>query len=115
MRKPPPSIAVVGAIFLVLACLDLYRGLAPLVQAGHLAGDDLIVLAIAVAAAVGGTSVLYGRNWARWLLAAWMLLHVAISIGRPSMLLVHLLIFGLIAFLLFRPRAARHFGRRAGP
>ncbi|MBV9879156.1 MAG: hypothetical protein JO180_01615 [Gemmatirosa sp.] len=101
---------VVGVLFLALGVLDVARGLAPLAaSAGALAADDVEVLAIGVAALIGGTYVLRGRRWARWLLAAWMALHVAISIGQPAALAAHVLIFGAIACLLFRPRASRHF------
>jgi hypothetical protein len=68
------------------------------------------VLAIGLAALIGGTFVLRGQNWARWLLAAWMAFHVAISVGKPTALVAHLAIFGFIAFLLFRPPASAHFG-----
>ena len=112
MRKTLPSILVVGIIFLALGVLDVWRGVAPLFGGGaqaRLAGDDVLVLLIGVAALIGGTFVLRGRNWARWLLAAWMALHVAISVGKPTELVAHLVIFGCIAFLLFRPRASAHF------
>jgi hypothetical protein len=113
MRKPITSILVVGIIFLALGVLDVWRGVAPLFGAGappRLAGDDVLVLLIGVAALVGGTFVLRGQNWARWLLAAWMAFHVAISVGKPTTLVAHLVIFGFIAFLLFRPPASAHFG-----
>lgn len=114
MRRAIPSVLAVGVLFLALGVLDLWRGLAPLAgPAHHLAGDDLLVLAIGVAALVGGYSVLRGWNWARWLLAAWMALHVAISVGKPAQLVAHLVIFGCVAFLLFRQGAAAHFARSA--
>ena len=114
MRKPIPSIMVVGVLFLALGVLDLWRGVAPLLggNQSRLATDDMQVLAIGIAALIGGAYVLRGHNWARWLLAVWMALHVAISIGQPVALAAHLVIFGLIAFLLFRPRASEHFGPR---
>ena len=113
MRKIIPSILAVGVLFLALGVLDVWRGVAPLFSAGghsRLAGDDVLVLAIGVAALIGGTFVLRGRNWARWLLAAWMAFHVVISVGKPATLVAHLAIFGFIAFLLFRPPASVHFG-----
>ena len=113
MRKPITSILVVGIIFLALGVLDVWRGVAPLFGAGaqpRLAGDDVLVLLIGVAALIGGTFVLRGQNWARWLLAAWMAFHVAISVGKPTELVAHVVIFGLIAFLLFRPPASAYFG-----
>ena len=113
MRKIIPSILVVGVLFLGLGVLDVWRGVAPLfdsVGAPRLAGDDVFVLAIGVAALIGGTFLLRGQNWARWLLAAWMAFHVAISVGKPTALAAHVVIFGFIAFLLFRPPASAHFG-----
>ena len=102
----PWSIVVVAVIFLALGVLDIARGLAPLFASAprwHMATDDVEVLAIGIAAIVGGVYLLRGRNWARWLLAMWMAFHVAISIGQPRQLVAHLVIFGCIAFLLFRP------------
>jgi hypothetical protein len=39
-----------------------------------------------------------------------MALHVASSVGKPTALVAHLVIFGFVAFLLFRPLASEHFG-----
>ncbi len=115
MRKPPPTIAVVSALFLAVGCLDLYRGLAPLLAAGRLHSDDIMVLAIGVAAVVGAAFALLGRSWARWLLAAWAALHVAISLGDVRQLVGHVLIFSVLLFFLFRPGARQHFQGAAAP
>jgi hypothetical protein len=115
-RRPIPSVVAVGVLFLLLGVLDLWRGLAPLFGPApgfHLAGDDMLVLAIGIAALVGGAYVIRCRNWARWLLALWMALHVAISAGQPAKMVAHLAIFGFVAFLLFRPKASVCF--RATP
>ncbi|HEX7980640.1 MAG TPA: hypothetical protein VF461_18700 [Gemmatimonadaceae bacterium] len=108
------SVIGVGVIFLALGVLDITRGLAPLFASAprwHMAVDDVEVLAIGIAAIVGGVYAIRGRNWARWLLAVWMAFHVAISIGQPRQFMAHLVIFGAIAFLLFRPRASQYFMR----
>jgi hypothetical protein len=108
------SVIVVGVIFLALGVLDITRGLAPLFASAprwHMAADDVEVLLIGIAAIVGGVYVLRGANWARWLLAVWMVFHVAISILRPTQFIVHLMVFGCIAFLLFRPGASAFFTR----
>ena len=107
-RRRSWSEIAVAVIFLALGVLDIARGLAPLFASAphwHMAADDVEVLAIGIAAIVGGVYLLKGRSWARWLLAVWMAFHVAISIGQPRQFIAHLLIFGFIAFLLFRPRA----------
>ncbi|MEO8560996.1 MAG: hypothetical protein ABI601_02910 [bacterium] len=112
MRTSIASVIGVGVLFLALGVLDVYRGVAPLFASAspsHLAGDDVQVLAIGIAALIGGIFVLRGRNWARWLLAGWMVLHVAISIGQPTALVAHLVIFGFVTFLLFRSSASAHF------
>ncbi len=117
-RRRPVAVLVVGAIFLALGCLDVYRAVAPLFGRpgpAHLASDDAMVGLIGIAALVGASFLLAGRNWARWLLAAWMALHVAISVGQPGPLMAHTLLFGVIAFLLFRPRTAAYFRGRAAP
>ena len=111
-RRRPVTVLVVGAIFLVLGCLDLYRGLAPLFSRpgpARLASDDVLVGAIGLAALVGGAFLIAGRNWARWLLVAWMALHVGLSLGDPAKLLAHVAIFGFIVFLLFRRPTAAYF------
>ena len=109
-RRRMPSILAVGVLFLALGVLDVWRGFAPILGgASHLATDDTLVLTIGIAALVGGGFVLRGQNWARWLLAVWMLLHVAIVVGHPGQLSGHLVIFGLVVFLLFRPRTRAYF------
>ncbi len=111
-RSPIPSVRAVGLLFVALGVLDLWRGVAPLFGPGRpprLAGDDVLVLAIGVVALIGGGWVLRGRNWARWLLAGWMALHVAVSAGHPAELAAHVVIFGAVAFVLFRARAATSF------
>ena len=115
MRRPIPSLIVVAVLFLAIGVLDVVRGVAPLFQSAshaHLAGDDVLVLAIGVVALIGGIFLLRGRNWARWLLAGWMLLHVVISVGQPYELAAHVVIFGFLTFLLFRSRATEYFRRR---
>ena len=110
VRRRLPSVVVVAVLFLMLGVVDVYQGVAPMFGgASRPATDDLQVLAIGIAALVGGAYVLRGRNWARWLLAVWMLFHVAISVGDPGKLIAHIAIFGCMAFILFRPRASAFF------
>jgi hypothetical protein len=113
-RRRTPSVLAVGVLFLVLGAMDVYRGIGPLIATtSPLAAENMQLLAIGIAALVGGAFVLRGQNWARWLLAVWMLLHVAISVGQPRQFIGHLMIFGFVAFLLFRPGARSHFGPKA--
>lgn len=114
-RKRPVSVVVVAVAFMAIGLLDIWRGAAPLAgKPAHLAGDDLAVLSIGMIALLGSICVLKGHDWARWLLAAWMALHVALSIQQPYVLLGHVVIFGLVLAGLFHPAASTYFRRRAG-
>jgi hypothetical protein len=61
--------------------------------------------------------VLRGRNWARWLLVAWLVYHVILSVFHPlPQLIMHGLLLVVMAYFLFRPRASAYFrGERAEP
>src|SRR5574337_1112763 len=80
LRAYPKSVLAIGILFAGTGLLDLYWGLSPL--GGGTArweGDNLEVLGIGTAALVGGVWALRGCNWARWLLAIWMVLHIGLS------------------------------------
>jgi hypothetical protein len=54
--------------------------------------------------------MLRGRNWARWLCAAWLAAHIVIAgLHTLEQLLIHAVLFVVISFLLFRPRASAYF------
>ncbi len=112
-RKRPWSVPAVAVLFLVLGTFDLWKGANPLfAPQPHLAPDDLEVLIIGVAALVGGVWLLKRRNWARWLLVAWMTLHTGLSATHPYELLGHVLIFGVVMGGLFHPAASAWFHRQ---
>ncbi|MGH8200335.1 MAG: hypothetical protein ACREVO_08210 [Steroidobacteraceae bacterium] len=111
--KRPVSIVVVAIAFIAVGLLDIWLGLIPLAsKSGHLAGDDLTVLSIGIVALLGSIYLLRRHSWARWLLTAWMAVHVALSIRQPFALLVHVVIFGLLLAGLFHPTAATYFRQR---
>jgi hypothetical protein len=60
-------------------------------------------------AMVAGVFLFRGRNWARWLALLWMAFHVAISFPVTRQVVIHSMIFGLIAWALFRSDARRYF------
>lgn len=113
----PPSITVVGLVFVAVGCASLAAG------AGRFASDiaatapnsllDLCLVAgSALLAAVGGVFVLRGRAWARWLCAAWLGFHVALSLVHSrAELAVHGVLFVAISLVLFRPAAGAYFRR----
>lgn len=59
---------------------------------------------------IGGVGLLQGRNWARWLLVAWMVFHVGLSLFHSmAELLTHVAIFTPLGYLLFRREAQLYF------
>lgn len=113
-KKRPVFVVVIAVAFIAIGMLDIWRGLTPLTShPAHLGGDDLVVVAIGIAAVLGSICAMKGHDWARWLLTAWMALHVALSIRQPYALLVHMVIFGLVLAGLFHPAASAYFRHRA--
>jgi hypothetical protein len=66
--------------------------------------------AVGVVAVLGGASLLMGREWARWVLLAWMAFHVAIgavdSVGKFAF---HVVLFVVIGYVMFRPGVGEYF------
>jgi hypothetical protein len=119
----PPSIRVIGWIFIAVGVVSMFKDLWPLLtpdaarQVAKLKADGLADLGPAwtsrLLAIVGGAGVLHGRNWARWLLVAWMAFHLGLSLLHSvTELLLHAVIFTPLLFLLFRRSSEPYF--RAG-
>lgn len=121
--RRPVSITFVGWLFIVVGCGGIASGAlrsykdvtgrnAAHVGLAHAARDFSFVVASGLLAIVGGFFVLRGRKAGRWLLVAWMAMHVVISIMHSlSQLAMHAVIFAVIFFFLYRPRASGFFRR----
>jgi hypothetical protein len=60
-----------------------------------------------------GVFMLYGFNWARWLLVVWIAFHIVISIlHSPFQLLVHTVLFAVVLYFLFRRQSSAYFRER---
>lgn len=113
MRQRPRSITLVGWLFIAVGTVGLLNDVWPLLtadaarQLAKLKADGLGDLGPAwtsrLLAIVGGAGLLRGHNWARWLLVAWMVFHIGLSIlhSVPE-LLTHGVIFTPLLYLLFR-------------
>ena len=117
-----PSLPVGGdkrpVSVVVLACLYIGVGAAGFVFHFHesLASPQSgvwIELTEALAV-IAGAFMLRGQNWARWLAVAWIAFHVVLSaFGRLTEVAIHAVFLAVIAWLLFRPGAARYFRRQS--
>ncbi|MSR60377.1 MAG: hypothetical protein EXS05_22515 [Planctomycetaceae bacterium] len=121
MSNRPRAILVIGWIFITVGCITLVAGLRPLVDADasqRIAERPVeygLMLVTRIVAVLGGAFMLYGFNWARWLIVVWMGYHLILSLlHSPFELLIHTQIFGAVLYFLFRPQAAAYFrGTRA--
>ena len=117
MRSRPISILIVAWLFVMVGAGGLVGQTLKLLGGAAFDGDMAWASASEFAALLGGVFLRDARNWARWLLVAWMAFHIVLSaIHDLPKLLVHCAIFAPILFLLFRPPAAAFFrrGRAAG-
>ncbi len=66
---------------------------------------------------LAGAFMIRGHNWARWLALAWIAFHVILSAFHAfAEFAIHGVFCAVIAWLLFRPEAARYFrGARIEP
>jgi hypothetical protein len=110
-RARPWPLTLAAWAFILVGSGGILRDVVPLVaggaeaRAGVLAeGVPMLALiwTIRALAVVGGVGVLAGRGWARWLLLAWMILHVGISLfhslGETA---AHVAIFAILTWALF--------------
>ena len=113
MNKRPLSIAIISWTFIVTGGIGLIYHLTELNVQHPLENDTVWVCPVRFLAVLGGAFMLYGFNWARWLLVLWMAFHIVLSaLHSLQQLLVHSLLFAAILFFLFRPRASAYFRAR---
>ncbi len=102
---------------IALACL--YIAVGTLGFVGHFSGlqsmdasryDGLWIELVELVAILSGVFMLRRQNWARWLALAWIALHVVLSAFHSYReLAMHSVLCAVIAWILFRPEAARYF------
>jgi len=117
MKARPLSITLIAWLFLIFGSIALLSGLLPLAgtnKAQLLAEfkTHWMVHLSRFAQIVAGLFMLRGHNWARWLMVAWIAFHIVVgALHGWVQLLTHVLIFSVILFFLFRPRANEFFAR----
>jgi hypothetical protein len=117
MRPRLVSVVLLGWLFVAVGCYALVRGLFALAHdvsstngAPVESTDALWSVGSGVWAAAGGAMLLRDVGLGRWMCAAWMGAHVVLSLMHSTgQLVVHALLFVLVVFLLWRPKARAHF------
>jgi hypothetical protein len=105
MPQRPRSITIICWLFIIFGGIALISGLITTDLKSHWYVHFSRFLQI-----VAGVFMLYGRNWARWLLVAWITFHIIISALHSTLfLLMHVAIFSVILFFVFRRPASAYF------
>ena len=117
MNKRPRSITVISWIFLAAGFIGLAYHATEFNAQSPFEYDVVWVCFVRLLAIVCGVFLLYGCDWARWLLLLWLAYHILLSISHSLFAVaVHGLLFAVIAYFLFRPQASRYFrGTRPKP
>ena len=115
MNKRPLSVSVIGWIFIAAGVIGFAYHVTEFKTLRPFPNEIAWSACVRLLAVLGGVFVLRGHNWARWLLLAWIAFHVILSAFHAwSELIVHGLLFVVVACVLFRPRASAYFRGASG-
>ena len=104
--KRPFQVALPGWLFIVVG---LVSAIYHLVES-PLDRWTVPVSAVGIIAIVGGVFLLRGAGWARWLLLAWLAVHVGISaLNSLSASLAHLVLLLVVGYFLLGPPTSQYF------
>jgi len=113
-RNPRPlSVAILAWAYIGVGTVGFFVHMPGLQTWNAFRFDGVWIELIELSAVISGTFLLRGNNWARWFVLAWMAFHVILS-GFEAFrgFTVHVLFCAVIAWILFRPDAARYFRSR---
>ena len=109
LGKRPLSVLVLSCLYIAIGTVGFAYHL-PRPLAVHY--EDVWIEGTELLAFVAGVFMLRGHNWARWLAAAWMAFHVAISFPVLRQIAIHSLFLVVIVWLLFQSRAGQYFASK---
>ena len=106
-NKRPVIVLIIACVYLAVGVLGFGYHFRELLAWQK---DSVWVEGTELIAIVCGIFLLLAKNWARWVAVAWAALHVIVSaMNAFHGIVMHSLLFILIAWLLFQPEAARYF------
>jgi len=115
MNKRPLSVTIIGCIFIAAGVIGFAYHVTEFKALHPFPYEIVWSASVRMLAVLGGVFVLRGHNWARWLLLAWIAFHVILSAFHSlSELIVHGLLFVVVAYVLFRPKASGYFQGASG-
>jgi hypothetical protein len=109
--KPPLSVTFVALIFIIAGCAGIIYHWSEWRDVAE-RSDVIWPFVLRLFAIVGGILILRGINWSRYLLVAWMLYHIYISLHHTTMeLIIHIIVTIVVVVLLFNKKTALYFKR----
>lgn len=112
MNQRPLSITIISWLFIAIGTLGVVYHASEFNLQHPFENEVLLACSVRLLAIIGGAFMLRGCNWARWLLALWMAYHIGLSaLHSAAEVGMHLLLFGIIGYFLFRPQASAYFRR----
>ncbi len=112
MNKRPLPVTVIGWLFIAAGAIGLAYHATELTGPNPFQNELIWVLALRLLAIICGVFILRGRDWARWLLLAWITYHVVLSAfhSLPE-LAMHSLLLVVVGYFLLSPQSAAYFRR----
>jgi hypothetical protein len=105
--KRPLSVTILSCVYLAVGVIGFAFHFRELLAGHH---DAVAIELTEFVAILCGVFLLRGHNWARWLALVWIAFHVVLSAFHAiPELVIHAVFCAAIAWLLFRPEAARYF------
>jgi hypothetical protein len=111
----PLSITIITWLFIAVGIVG-FAYHATEINFNDLFGNDLFfALLVRLLAVVGGIFLLRGKDWARYLLAAWLAYHVVLSFFHTlTETAMHAVLLAVVVYFLFRSKVLEYFrGRKS--
>ncbi|HXE15336.1 MAG TPA: hypothetical protein VN633_24640 [Bryobacteraceae bacterium] len=109
-NKRPLSVTILGCLYIAVGTVGFVYHLSEFLARDAFQYDAVWVELVEFLAIVCGAFMLRGSNWARWLALAWIGFHVILSAFNAfPEFAIHCLFCAVIAWILFRPKAAWYF------
>jgi len=116
MNKRPLSITVISWLFVAAGAIGLAYHATEFKADRPFQYDVVWVSLVRLLAILCGVFMLRGSNWARWLLFLWIAYHVVLSAFHSlSELVMHSVLFLVVAYFLLRPQASAYFRGTVSP
>ena len=110
MNRRPRSITIISWLFIAAGSIGLGYHLSEFSRRSPFDYGLVAISMIRLVAILAGVFMLRGANRARWLLVAWMAGHIVLSAFHSvTELALHTLLFGTVAYCLFRPQSSAYF------